>query len=254
SSPTDTQQALYSLPQRDYNVIASGTNGYSAAEAYNLVTGLGTPVANLLVSDLVAYQGPGTSYAGPTVAPMQSAALINTEAIAGGPIDVFSIFDSITLTSSGAAPAWARGASSTYRAGQAAGASSSSASGQYPNNASFAEGTRLLASPGPRPAAPLIFVPAAEEPGLASLDLALTDETTPFDTVTSTTNPVLRIRLNRAAAPKNGKNSRSTQAPPVPAVDAAALDALLRAGWRARSSWVADRPRPSIKGLKQGRN
>ncbi len=228
SSPTDTQQALYSLPQRDYNVIASGTNGYSAAEAYNLVTGLGTPVANLLVSDLVAYQGPGTSYAGPTVAPMQSAALINTEAIAGGPIDVFSIFDSITLTSSGAAPAWARGASSTYRAGQAAGASSSSASGQYPNNASFAEGTRLLASPGPRPAAPLIFVPAAEEPGLASLDLALTDETTPFDTVTSTTNPVLRIRLNRAAAPKNGKNSRSTQAPPVPAVDAAALDALLR--------------------------
>ena len=30
SSPTDTQQALYMLPQSDYNVIASGTNGYGA--------------------------------------------------------------------------------------------------------------------------------------------------------------------------------------------------------------------------------
>src|SRR5208337_4725316 len=62
TSPTDTQQALYSLPQSDYNVIASGNNGYTAGSGYNLVTGLGTPVANLLVSDLVAYQGPGTSY------------------------------------------------------------------------------------------------------------------------------------------------------------------------------------------------
>ena len=70
SSPTETQQALYSLPQSDYNVITSGSNGYTADAGYNLVTGLGTPVANLLVPDLVAYQGPGTSYSGPTVAPL----------------------------------------------------------------------------------------------------------------------------------------------------------------------------------------
>jgi hypothetical protein len=54
SGPTETGQALYSLPQNDYNVITSGNNGYSATSGYNLVTGLGTPVANLLVSDLVA--------------------------------------------------------------------------------------------------------------------------------------------------------------------------------------------------------
>ena len=54
ASPTDTQQALYSLPQSDYNEITSGSNGYTAGAGYNLVTGLGTPVANLLVSDLVA--------------------------------------------------------------------------------------------------------------------------------------------------------------------------------------------------------
>ena len=58
SSPTETQQALYMLPQSDYNVIASGNNGYAAGAGYNLVTGLGTPVANLLVPDLIAYQGP----------------------------------------------------------------------------------------------------------------------------------------------------------------------------------------------------
>ena len=50
SSPTETQQALYSLPQSDYNVITSGSNGYTANAGYNLVTGLGTPVANLLVA------------------------------------------------------------------------------------------------------------------------------------------------------------------------------------------------------------
>ncbi len=33
ASPTETQQTLYSLPQKDYNVISSGTNGYSAAPA-----------------------------------------------------------------------------------------------------------------------------------------------------------------------------------------------------------------------------
>ena len=77
SSPTETQQALYSLPQSDYNVITSGSNGYTANAGYNLVTGLGTPVANLLVGDLVAYQGPGTTYSGPTVGALQDATLVN---------------------------------------------------------------------------------------------------------------------------------------------------------------------------------
>jgi Bacterial Ig-like domain (group 3)/Right handed beta helix region len=101
SSPTDTQQALYMLPQTDYNVISGGSNGYTASASYNLVTGLGTPVANLLVPDLVAYQGPATPYAGPTVARLQNANLVNTGAGAGGTIDVFSVFDSLTVASVG---------------------------------------------------------------------------------------------------------------------------------------------------------
>ena len=101
ASPTDTQQALYMLPQSDYNMIASGNNGYSAGAGYNLVTGLGTPVANLLVPDLIAYHGPGTSYCGPTVAPLQNSGLVNTGTIDGGPIDVFSVFDALTVAGSG---------------------------------------------------------------------------------------------------------------------------------------------------------
>jgi hypothetical protein len=101
SSPTETQQALYMLPQSDYNTIASGTNGYSAGAGYNLVTGLGTPVANSLVPDLIAYQGPGTSYSGPTVAPLRNAGLVNTGTSYGGPMDVFSVFDSLIVTSNG---------------------------------------------------------------------------------------------------------------------------------------------------------
>jgi hypothetical protein len=66
ASPTETQQALYSLGQSDYHVIASSTNGgYNAAPGYNLVTGLGTPVANLLVPDLVTGNYPATGRVAP---------------------------------------------------------------------------------------------------------------------------------------------------------------------------------------------
>jgi subtilase family serine protease len=101
TGPTEAQQALYSLPQSAYNTVASGSNGYSAGAGYNLVTGLGTPVANLLVSDLVAYQGPGTSYSGPTVGPLQNAPFDGNWNGSGGAINVFSVFDSFTVTSVG---------------------------------------------------------------------------------------------------------------------------------------------------------
>ncbi len=98
ASPTETQQALYSLPQSDYNVIASGSNGYSANPGYNLVTGLGTPAASLLVSDLVAYHGPGTTYSGLPVGPLQNSNLTAGGSVVAGPMNVF---DSLTITSIG---------------------------------------------------------------------------------------------------------------------------------------------------------
>ena len=48
---------LYSLPSSDFNDITTGSNGYSATPGYDLVTGLGTPKANLVVSGVLAANG-----------------------------------------------------------------------------------------------------------------------------------------------------------------------------------------------------
>jgi subtilase family serine protease len=50
---TQTLPTLYNLPSSDFNDITVGNNGtYSATPGYDLVTGRGTPIANLLVPDL----------------------------------------------------------------------------------------------------------------------------------------------------------------------------------------------------------
>ena len=110
TSPTEVQQALYSLPQSDYNVITSGNNGYDAASGYNLVTGLGTPIANLLVSDLVVYQDAGTTYSGEKVGPLQDATPDGQATGAGTETDVINVFDSITVTSASLGSSAAEGA------------------------------------------------------------------------------------------------------------------------------------------------
>ena len=53
--PSQTLPALYSLPSADFHDITTGYNGYYTAPGYDYVTGLGTPVANLLVPDLASY-------------------------------------------------------------------------------------------------------------------------------------------------------------------------------------------------------
>ncbi len=44
--------AIYSLPSSDFRDIVSGTNGYPAQPGYDLATGRGSPIANLLVPAL----------------------------------------------------------------------------------------------------------------------------------------------------------------------------------------------------------
>jgi subtilase family serine protease len=48
---------LYNLPSSDYHEITSGNNGYSATPGYNLVTGLGSPKANLLIPGVLSENG-----------------------------------------------------------------------------------------------------------------------------------------------------------------------------------------------------
>jgi subtilase family serine protease len=71
ADPRQTLQALYSLPSRDFNDITTGYNDYSAGAGYDEVTGLGTPIANRLISGLVVYQRP-TRLATPTSRPATS--------------------------------------------------------------------------------------------------------------------------------------------------------------------------------------
>jgi subtilase family serine protease len=60
SDPTQTLQALYSLPASDFNQITTGYNGFSAGPGYNFVTGRGSPIAPALVPDMISYVlGPG---------------------------------------------------------------------------------------------------------------------------------------------------------------------------------------------------
>jgi hypothetical protein len=51
---SQTLPAIYHAPSADFHDITTGSNGYNAGPGYDLVTGLGTPVANLLVPTLVS--------------------------------------------------------------------------------------------------------------------------------------------------------------------------------------------------------
>ncbi|HVU90072.1 MAG TPA: proprotein convertase P-domain-containing protein [Pirellulales bacterium] len=52
----DTLPALYSMPSTYFHDITSGNNGFAAGPGYDLVTGRGSPVANLIAPALVTSQ------------------------------------------------------------------------------------------------------------------------------------------------------------------------------------------------------
>ncbi|HTQ37775.1 MAG TPA: proprotein convertase P-domain-containing protein [Pirellulales bacterium] len=59
---TQTLPLLYQLPSTDFHDITSGNNGFAAAAGYDLVTGLGSPKANLVVAGLLGSSISGTVY------------------------------------------------------------------------------------------------------------------------------------------------------------------------------------------------
>jgi len=71
-STTQVLTNLYSLPGSDFNDITTGNNGYSATPGYDLVTGLGTPKANLVVSGVLAANGVSSNSPTPTPTPTPS--------------------------------------------------------------------------------------------------------------------------------------------------------------------------------------
>jgi hypothetical protein len=53
--PNQTLPALYGLPSIDFHDVTSGNNGNPAGAGYDEATGIGTPIASLLVPDLASY-------------------------------------------------------------------------------------------------------------------------------------------------------------------------------------------------------
>jgi subtilase family serine protease len=54
---TQTLPAIYAAPSSDFHDIVKGNNGYAAGPGYDLVTGRGSPIANLLVPYLASWTG-----------------------------------------------------------------------------------------------------------------------------------------------------------------------------------------------------
>ncbi|HEV3304153.1 MAG TPA: putative Ig domain-containing protein [Planctomycetaceae bacterium] len=52
--PSQTLPILYNLPSSDFHDITTGNDGNPATTGYDLATGIGTPIANLLVPDIVS--------------------------------------------------------------------------------------------------------------------------------------------------------------------------------------------------------
>jgi subtilase family serine protease len=55
------QDTIYALPASDFHDITSGGNGYAARVGYDLVTGRGSPIANLLIPALASETPPTTT-------------------------------------------------------------------------------------------------------------------------------------------------------------------------------------------------
>jgi hypothetical protein len=97
-SNPQVQTDLYSLPSSDFHNITTGYNGYSATSGYNLVTGLGTPKANLVIAGILSANGVSE---GSATAPATNAASTHQASATTSRFDVTSSSTSGTGSSSG---------------------------------------------------------------------------------------------------------------------------------------------------------
>jgi subtilase family serine protease len=81
---TQAQAQLYALPSSDFHDITGGFNGYSATPGYDLVTGLGSPKANLVIAGLLAANGVSESPS-PT---QQVVSTSSTSSVTGSRLDL----------------------------------------------------------------------------------------------------------------------------------------------------------------------
>ena len=100
---TQTLPMLYGLPSSDFNDVTTGSNGtYSAGTGYDLVTGLGTPKANLVVPALAGYSSQAPKVSAPTASGVEENNLLtfstaNNDAITVSDTSAGTNADSLSL-------------------------------------------------------------------------------------------------------------------------------------------------------------
>jgi subtilase family serine protease len=78
------QAQIYALPSADFHDITSGSNGYKATAGYDLVTGRGSPIANLVIAGLVNSTASGAAaQTAAFVGPVQKTFGKNAESVGG---------------------------------------------------------------------------------------------------------------------------------------------------------------------------
>jgi hypothetical protein len=85
---TGTLPKIYTLPSKDFHDITTGNNGYAAGAGYDLVTGRGSPIVNLLVADLA-----GSVIPPPQPVPVVAGLTVNPGSVTAGM--------AVTLTATG---------------------------------------------------------------------------------------------------------------------------------------------------------
>ncbi len=91
--PSGTLPKIYALPASDFHDVTTGNNGYAAGPGYDLVTGRGTPIVNLVVRDL---SGPdiGALTVGPNAVPAGTPATLTASNVyeAGGTVSSVTFY------------------------------------------------------------------------------------------------------------------------------------------------------------------
>jgi hypothetical protein len=88
---TQTLPGLYALSSADFHDVTTGDNGFAAGVGYDLVTGRGTPIVNLVVNDLVSM----ATAPAPTVSPVIGSFAASPASVVSGA--------TLTLTAKGVA-------------------------------------------------------------------------------------------------------------------------------------------------------
>jgi parallel beta-helix repeat protein len=170
SGGVEAQAGLYGLPAAAFNSITTGSNGnYTAQAGYNMVTGLGTPVAGVLVPGLIAYQT--VSPANTTVSAPATAGTGNS----GGPdsiINVFNVFNLVNTGSPGTHAAFLTTAPAAERTNQAQPEPLAALHTQA-TDAVMAEWFATSPADGQIPAGPLPQLPALATPAVAIAAMSL---------------------------------------------------------------------------------